>query len=231
MAGSGRGSEEADAGPIARGDDSCEALTRRALLARGTLAAAALAAIPAARAVVATPPAYAADVLLVDGTLQACFDTIVPGRKVAATESGAPVHPLAIAGADSRPGAVEADALVLSGRGIAAFDLLRVPFLAELEARALTKGGAFLLLDYDRRAAVFRQGLDLSNPTRPLWELTAVLALWAFTAAMNVPSATAATSVGYATIGMPGEAPSGYADASYRKRLARERASRTGNLP
>ncbi len=46
-----------------------------------------------------------------DGLLQAYADTLIPGRRVAVTESGAPVHPQAILGSDPRPGAVECDAL------------------------------------------------------------------------------------------------------------------------
>ena len=87
-------------------------LRRRELLARaGALGLAALVAdaLPLAQALAQTPlPAVDPD-----GTLQAFADTMVPGRKIATTESGAAVHPQAIAGVDPLPGAVETDALAL----------------------------------------------------------------------------------------------------------------------
>src|SRR3954466_7379554 len=81
-------------------------LTRRGLLQRASAAALALSMANAPRARAQSP----ADP---DGTLQAFADTMLPGRRVATTESGAAVHPQAIAGVDGRPGAVEADALAL----------------------------------------------------------------------------------------------------------------------
>lgn len=205
-------------------------LTRRDLMARAGKVGLALAALPLVRELAAAQPA-AAQLPLIDGTLQAYFDTIIPGRRTRVTQSGAVVQPLAIAGADPRPGAVEADALIVGRSGVAGFHVLAAPFVADLEARALTHGGPFLSLDYHRRVATCKDGLAFSNPTRPLWELAAFIAFYAFSAAANVPSATAKTSVGYSVMGMPGTAPSGHAGASYGRRLADELAPRSGSLP
>src|SRR5207249_8860901 len=53
-------------------------------------------------------PAFAA-VDLQDGTLQAFADTILPGRPTTRTDLGNEVHPQAIAGVDSLPGAVRSE--------------------------------------------------------------------------------------------------------------------------
>src|SRR6478672_10881501 len=84
-------------------------LTRRGFLRRAGvlgLSATVAAAVPYAQRLLDPTPA-------VDGTLQAFADTILPGRKATATDLGNTIHPLAIAGVDALPGAVEADALAL----------------------------------------------------------------------------------------------------------------------
>src|SRR3954451_2315778 len=137
-------------------------LTRRGLVARagamgvGVLVARAL---PLARALGQTPLPVDAD-----GTLQAFADTILPGRKVAVTEAGAAIHPLAIAGVDTTPGAVETDALALFHHPNIGFDALEGPFLADLVRRAAGRGGAFLSMGWDDRVAVCLAGLDFANP-------------------------------------------------------------------
>ena len=75
----------------------------------GTLGAGAfvLSALPLAERMVRADPALAA-VSLDDATLQAFADTMIPGRKASKTDLGDDIHPLAIAGADALPGAVEA---------------------------------------------------------------------------------------------------------------------------
>src|SRR5919204_5168643 len=88
-------------------------LSRRDFVQRvGALGAGAfvIAALPVAERMIA-PDVARADVSLNDATLQAFADTIIPGKKVAKTDLGDDIHPLAIAGADTRPGAVQADAL------------------------------------------------------------------------------------------------------------------------
>ena len=69
--------------------------------------------------------------------LQAFADTMIPGRRVAVTDLGNPIDPVAIAGVDQLPGAVEADALLLYHDPEVGFDALEAPFLADLAARSL----------------------------------------------------------------------------------------------
>ncbi len=204
-------------------------LSRRELIGRaGTLGLGAMiaAAVPAAARMASPEPAAAADPSLLDGTLQAYFDTIIPGRRVAATELGNPIHPRAIAGVDPEPGAVEADALLLAHNPKLGFDTLAPAFLADLEARSLAQGGLFLDLDYDARERVCVSGLAFANPDRVVWEAAAALPFTAFCAAASIPNATRRTSVGYAVMGHPGTAPNGYRDFSYRRKLNRGRTKR-----
>jgi hypothetical protein len=176
-------------------------------------------------------PARAATPLLPDATLQAFADTIIPGRKVAKTEAGDDVHPLAIAGVDALPGAVEADAVRLYHHPESGFNALEPTFLADLQARTLQAGGeAFLELSFDKRVRVCLAGLDFQNPSREVWEAAAAVPFAAFCAATLVPEQTASKAVGYAVMGLPGRAPNGYRDFSYRRRLSRERTV-AGSLP
>ncbi len=154
----------------------------------------------------------------VDGTLQAFFDTMVPGRVVAVTQSGAPIHPQAIAGVDPEPGAVEADTLLLAHDAKIGFDTLVPPFIADLEARSAAAGGQFLDLGYDAREAVCLAGLDFANPDRQVWEAAAAVPFTAFCAAATSRTRPAATAVGYQVMGHPGTAPQGYRDFSFRRK-------------
>jgi hypothetical protein len=202
-------------------------LRRRELLVRaGGLGLAALMAdaLPIARALAQTPlPAVDPD-----GTLQAFADTIVPGRKVERTESGAAIHPQAIAGADRLPGAVETDALALFKHPKTGFDALEPAFLADLTARG--GGRPFLTLSFDERTAVCAAGLSFDNPGRVLWEAAAAVPFTAFCAAAVNDHQTAAKAAGYRVMGLPGRS-NGYSArrASYGRRLARER-TRKGYL-
>lgn len=211
-------------------------LTRRGLLARGSMAALGTlvaTALPVARAWEAERAEAQLGGLPTadpDGTLQAFADTMVPGRQVARTESGAAVAAGAIAGVDPLPGAVEADALALYHHPEVGFDALSGPFLAELQERSLAHGGDFLSLAHADREAVALAGLDFSNPTRLVWEAAAAVPFTAFCAAALVADQTAARAAGYRVMGHPGRAPAGYADFSYRRVLARE-STRTGSLP
>src|SRR2546429_4369561 len=95
------------------GGSIADELSRRDFVRRvGTLGAGAfvLAALPLAERMIAADPALA-DVSLDDATLQAFADTLIPGRKAAKTDLGDEIHPQAIAGVDTAPGAVEADSL------------------------------------------------------------------------------------------------------------------------
>jgi hypothetical protein len=211
-------------------DALVEELTRRDLLGRATaagLGALVLSAVPAARR---TPVAGAQTPNYADATLQAFADTMIPGRRAARTENGAEIHPQAIAGVDSQPGAVEADVLALYRHPEVGFDRVEVPFLADLSVRSLANGGPFLSLDFDHRVAVCKSGLDFSNPDRVLWEAAAAVPFTAFCAAALVPQQTADKAVGYRVMGLPGAAPNGYRAYSYRRRLSKERTKK-GYLP
>src|SRR4051812_7909420 len=103
-------------GAVGDHDALLGALTRRSLMRRASLLSlGALVAYagPTARALTSPPPAEAASPLLPDATLQAFADTMIPGRKAEKTDLGNDIHPLAIAGVDDLPGAVETDALAL----------------------------------------------------------------------------------------------------------------------
>src|SRR5689334_8904996 len=82
---------------------------RAGVLGTGALTASAL---PVA-ARMAVPPKAKAAVALPDATLQAYYDTLIPGRAASTTDLGHEIHPQAIARVDPDPGAVEADALLL----------------------------------------------------------------------------------------------------------------------
>lgn len=208
-------------------------LTRRQILTRGgtaglgALVAAALplaGRLPVARAAAPSTPT------LVDATLQAFADTILPGRKVLVTESGQPVSPLAIAGADPLPGAVEADALALYHNAEIGFDAIEMVFVGDVEARSLLRGNQFLNLPFADRVQVCLDGLAASNPTLLVWEAAAAVPFVAFCAAALVVNATWNDACGYRVMGLPGTAPGGYADYSWRRVLSRE-LTRTGSLP
>ena len=203
-------------------------LTRRQVLQRSS--AAALGALVASAIPLAEPrSAWAQRPSQADGTLQAFADTIIPGRKVAKTALGHAIDPLAIAGVDSRPGAVEADALELYHDPEVGFDDLEPPFLAQLESQSLRHGSDFLHLGFHARVQVCLAGLDFSNQSRVLWEAAAAVPFTAFCAAALIHNATWKDAPGYRVMGLPGTAPGGYRHYSYRRRLSHER-TRRGSL-
>jgi hypothetical protein len=209
-----------------------EALSRRDFLQRaGALGAGALvaSALPLAEAMIRADPAIAL-VRPDDATLQAFADTILPGRKAARTDLGDEIDPLAIAGVDDQPGAVEADALRLYHDPLVGFDALAPAFLSDLNGRALEHGGPFVSLTFEARVATCLSGLSFDNPNRALWEAAAAVPFTAFCAAAEHESGTSANASGYRVMGYPGAAPNGYRRSSYRRKLAAER-TRTGNLP
>jgi len=206
-------------------------LSRREVLQRATalgLGALVTSALPAAEHIFVSEAAAA--VQLSDATLQAFADTMLPGRKALTTDLGNEIHPLAIAGVDGEPGAVEADALLLYHDALIGFDALEAPFLAELSARSLTRGAAFLNLVFEKRVEVCLEGLAPSNPTVLVWEAAAAVPFTAFLAAGEQPGATIDTSSAYQVMGYPGAAPDGYAEFSYKRRLATE-LTKHGYLP
>ncbi|HEV7461878.1 MAG TPA: DUF5987 family protein [Solirubrobacteraceae bacterium] len=202
-----------------------EDLTRRGFLRRTSvlgLSALVASAVPFTERVLDPPPALA-DVNLLDATLQAFADTILPGRKATTTDLGHAIHPLAIAGVDPQPGAVETDALALFHHPLIGFDALEPALLADLSTRSLLLGADFLHLPFDKRVGVLVAGLAFDNPSRAVWEAAAAVPFTAFCAAALVRNATAATASGYQVMGLPGIAPNGYRAFSYGKKLARER--------
>jgi hypothetical protein len=207
-------------------------LSRRGFLQRAGvfgLGALMLSAAPIAEQLVAAGAAEA-QTLLPDATLQAFADTMIPGRKADRTDLGNVIHPQAIAGADSRPGAVEADVLALYHHPLTGFDAIEAPFLADLQQRSTTIGfGDFVSLNFDRRVAVCKAGLDFSNDSRVLWEAAAAVPFTAFCAAALVPEQRAEKASGYRVMGLPGAEPVGYRRFSYRRKLSRER-TRKGYL-
>jgi hypothetical protein len=207
-------------------------LSRRDFLQRATAMGAGamvLAALPVAEQLLAADPALAA-VRPDDATLQAFADTIIPGRKALKTDLGDDIDPLAIAGVDTQPGAVEADALRLYHDPLIGFDALAPAFIADLNGRALQQGGPFLTLSYDQRVKAVLSGLGFDNGSRTLWEAAAAVPFTAFCAAAEHPTGTSANASGYRVMGYPGAAPNGYRGASYGRRLAVER-TRRGSLP
>jgi hypothetical protein len=179
--------------------------------------------------------AFAADPSLDDATLQAFADTVIPGRKAANTDLGDPIHPKAIAGVDPDPGAVEADVLRLYHDNLIGFDALEPAFLADLTARSLPHGGAFLELPYDKRVLAVLSGFDFANPTRVVYEAAAAVPFTAFCAAAMHVYGNSANASGYKVMGYPGggpnDAPVMYPYSfSYRRKLARERTKK-GYLP
>lgn len=206
-------------------------LTRRSFLQRAGalgLGAVTASALPVAARVASPEPAFA-EPDLADATLQAFADTILPGRRATRTDLGYEIHPLAIAGVDPEPGAVEADVLALYHHPLTGFDALEGPFLADLQSRSVPEGADFLRLPFDRRVRVTVAGLSFANPSRQLWEAAAAVPFTAFCAAALVPEQRMERASGYRVMGLPGRT-GGYADFSYHRRLGRER-TRRGNLP
>jgi hypothetical protein len=204
-------------------------LTRRQVIQRS--GATALGALVASAVPLAAPrAAQAQSPSEPDATLQAFADTMIPGRKVARTALGHPVAPLAIAGVDPRPGAVEADALALYHHPEVGFDDLEPSFLAELQAQSLPHGSDFLHLKFGARVQVCLAGLAFSNESRVIWEAAAAVPFTAFCAAALIHDATWNDAPGYRVMGLPGTAPNGYRGYSFRRRLSHER-TRRGSLP
>lgn len=217
--------QEEDLGGFARLLSRREVLQRAGALSLGALV---FSALPAAERIL-VPEATAA-VLPTDATLQAFADTMLPGRKSLTTDLGNEIHPLAIAGVDGEPGAVEADALLLYRDALIGFGALEAPFLAELSARSLAHGGPFLDLAFQKRVAVCLDGLAPSNPSVQVWEAAAAVAFVAFLAAGAQSEATIDTSSAYQVMGYPGAAPNGYAEFSYKRKLSTE-LTKLGYLP
>jgi hypothetical protein len=207
-------------------------LSRRDFLARTGalgLGATVAAALPYAARMAVPGNALAAGPT--DGILQAFFDTIIPGKPVPGllTQLGNPIDSKAIAGVDPEHGAVYTDALALARNDRIGFTVLEPAFVSDLSARALADGRAFLDMNYAERERVCLAGLSFDNPGRVIWEAAAAIPFTAFCAAANIVDATSKTAAGYAVMGHPGTAPSGYRDFSYGLQLNRGR-TRRGSL-
>lgn len=203
-----------------------QVLQRAGALGLGSLV---MSALPAAERFLAAEPALA-DTTLPDATLQAVADTLIPGRKVARTDLGNEIHPMAIAGVHPEPGAVQADALLVFHEPRIGFDALQPAFLSELETRSLLRGGQFLALPFASRVSVLVDGLSASNPTVLVWEAAGAVAFAAFLIVATQVNATIDTACGLQVMGHPGTAPQGYAEYSYGKKLSRELTA-NGSLP
>jgi hypothetical protein len=212
---------------LIRGEVAAELSRRQFVQRAGVLGAAALIAnaVPLA-AKMALPPRARGAVQPQDATMQAFYDTVIPGRPASVTDLGNEIDPRAIAGVDPDPGAVEADALVLGQDARLGFTVLEAPFLVELEALSVPQGGDFLDLSYEKRQAVCLTGLEFSNPTRAGWEAACAVAFTAFCAAATQVNPTSATASGYRVMGHPGTAPEGYRDFSYGVKLSEELTER-----
>jgi len=220
-----------------RGDDARDVfaglMSRRQILQRASalgLGGLVLSALPVAERILASVPAAAAAPNVADGTLQAFADTMIPGRKVARTDLGNGIHPLAIAGVHVEPGGVQADSLLLYHDPRIGFDALETAFLSEVSSRSLPRGGQFLDLPFDKRVQVCLEGLAPSNSSVQVWEAAAAVPFAAFLAAATQRNATIDTASGLQVMGHPGTAPQGYASYSYGKRLSTERTA-NGSLP
>ena len=208
-------------------------LSRRQVLQRATvlgLGGLIWSALPAADRILSSAAPSEAAVNLADATLQAVADTFIPGRRATVTDLGHEIHPRAIAGVHTEPGAVEADALALYHHPLIGFDALEAAFLAEVEARSLPRLGQFVDLSYAKRVEVLKEGLAASNLTVTVWEAAAAVPFAAFLAEATQPNATIDGASGYQVMGHPGTAPNGYADHSYGRKLSRERTA-GGSLP
>jgi hypothetical protein len=219
--------EAAARGPFA------ELLSRRQILQRASalgLGGVVLSALPVVERILGTVPSAAAAVDVADATLQAFADTMIPGRPAERTDLGNEIDPRAIAGVHNEPGAVEADALLLFHHPNIGFDALETAFLSDLSTRSLPRGGQFLDLPFDKRVEVCLDGLAPNNSSVQIYEAAAAVPFTAFLAAATQENATIDGASGYQVMGYPGTAPQGYAEYSYRRKLARER-TKTGSLP
>ena len=212
-------------------------LTRRRLLGLLAGGTAALVAapwplrLPLARAQV--PPLDAA---LVDPTLEAFADTLIPGEKRHAEDR-------AVAGAAKGPGAVQAGAVDLlhfppAGvapvvAGIAAGLSLRATTFALEQGIALDPTVApWVSLDFEQRTQLAVVLLDGRDPDQALWEAVGALVFLAFHTAGHLHTADAvrAGHPGLTAIGFPQPDDDDlwrFPDHSYRRSLARPHPATT----
>lgn len=213
-------------------------ITRRRLLAlvAGSVATAAASPWPlrppAARAQV--PPIDAA---LVDPTLEAFADTLIPGEKRSPTDR-------AIAGVVDGPGAVQAGAVDLLRFPPAGIASVIGPVAAGLTARAVSFAASegialdptvapWVSLDFDQRTELAVLLLDGSDPDAALWEAVGALVFLAYHTAGHLPTAAAVRDGHPGLTGIRFPAPDAdglwrFPDHSYRRPLARPHPATVG---
>ena len=146
-------------------------LSRRDFIARAGglgVGALVLGALPVVERMAKPDAARAASPSLNDATLQAFFDTIIPGKKVPdlLTQLGNAIDPKAIAGVDREHGAVYTDALLLSHNSKIGFDAL-APRSSPSSRRSRCPRAAASSPSTTKGAGRLPPGLASSNPTPP----------------------------------------------------------------
>jgi hypothetical protein len=211
-------------------------LDRRQLLRLGFAAAVAWELAPWVPAVGAT----AAPQPVVDITLEAFADTLIPGQKRYPGDR-------AVAGAAKGAGAVQAGALAFMRFPPVGVAPLLPAFAAAVNAEALTYAAQqrlvldptvppFVALDFTHRTRLAVQLLDFSRPDYLLYYALAALAFLAFHTAGHLHTADAVRSghPGLKRLGFPRPDADGlwrFPNASYHRRLARNHpgTTRTGH--
>jgi enediyne biosynthesis protein E8 len=212
-------------------------VSRRRLIGLLATGAAALAVRPWPLQVpTASAQAPPIDEALIEPTLEAFADTLIPGEKR---------HPddRAIAGVVSGPGAVQAgavDLLRFPGAGVGpALPAVAAGLSARAVGFALEHGipldptvAPWVSLDFDQRTELAVHLLDGSDPDVALWEAIGALAFLAYHTAGHLNTAEAVRSghPGLAAIGFPAPDPDGlwrFPQHSYRRELARPHPATT----
>ena len=218
--------------------DASDGLTRRRLLALLAGAAATAVASPwPLRLPTATAQVPPIDDALVDPTLEAFADTLIPGQKRFPGDR-------AVAGAARGAGAVQAGAVDLLHFPPAGVAPLIAAIAAGLDARAvafaLEEGIAldptvapWVSLDFGQRTTLAVRLLDGDDPDQALWEAVGALVFLGYHTAGHLPTAQAVRDghPGLAGIGFPAPDADGlwrFPAHSYRRPLARPHPATVG---
>ncbi|HZR82670.1 MAG TPA: DUF5987 family protein [Candidatus Binatia bacterium] len=218
------------------------ALTRRRLLRVAAAAAVAWKASPwrigPTSALAQTTPPGVPDPIVVVPTLEAFADTLIPGEKRSPADRP-------IAGAAGGPGAVQAGAIDLMFLPAAGIAPALPGHVALLNARAAAFAAArgilldptvppLVALGFAERSELLVEVLDGASPDFLVWYALAGLAFLAYHTAGHLPTVDAVRGghPGLAAIGFPAPDSDGlwrFAEASYRRPLARRARSRRGS--
>ena len=137
------------------------------------------------------------------------------------TDLGNEIHPKAIAGAHPEPGAVQADALLLYHHPLIGFDLVEAGVPGRPRgALAAAPRAVHRPPLRQARGGLRRRAARRRNPTAQVWQLAAAVPFAAFLCTATQKNATIDKSSGLQVTGLPGIAPNGYADFSYRRALS-----------